>query len=88
LLAVRRGGVVFAGQVLTEVSVEIPPDGVDVIGVVLRVVVLDQEGRPLDPVIVPLAGGLTASPRETNLVKSRLLDSCEVLGDKAEAAAV
>src|SRR5579871_2016205 len=37
------GLVVHFQQILAEVAVEVAPDGVDVIGVVLRVVVFDQE---------------------------------------------
>jgi hypothetical protein len=47
LLVVRRILVVFPEQVDPEISLEIAPDGMDVVRVVLGVVVLDQKGRPL-----------------------------------------
>src|SRR5215203_3625107 len=68
---VRRRAVVLAQQVHAEVAVEIPPHGVDVVRVVLRVVVLDEERRPLDTVVVPLAALERAHPREPHLAEAR-----------------
>src|SRR5438552_9551915 len=55
-------------QVGPEVTVEVAPDGVDVVGIVLRVVVLDQERRPLDTVVVRLPACDPARPREMHLL--------------------
>src|SRR5215204_2394438 len=44
----RRRAVVLREQIQAEVAVEVPPHGMDVVGVVLRVVVLDEERRALD----------------------------------------
>ena len=40
---VVTGGIVLLKQVCSEVTIEVAPYGVDVVGVVLRVVELDQE---------------------------------------------
>src|SRR5262245_51407231 len=68
--AMRRRLVMFAQQILAEIAVEIAPDRVDVIGVVLRVVVFDQEGRALDAVIMRIAFVHAARPREIYLVEA------------------
>jgi hypothetical protein len=52
LLRVMAGRVMLLEQVLAEVAAQVAPDRVDVIGVVLRVVQLDQERRGLNAVIV------------------------------------
>src|SRR6266571_3969859 len=44
--------VVRAEEVGAEVAGRIVPHGVDVVGVVLGVVELDQHGRPVDPIVV------------------------------------
>jgi len=43
---------VLCQDVATEVALKIAPDGVDVVGVVLDVVVLDQEGGNLDSTVL------------------------------------
>ena len=45
-------GVVFFEEVLAKVVVEVAEDGVDVVGVVLEVVVFDEEGRAVNAVVV------------------------------------
>src|SRR5687768_8032848 len=47
--------VVLGQQVTAEVVAQVPPHGVDVVGVVLLVVVLDQDRRSVDPVVVRLS---------------------------------
>lgn len=49
---VRHGFVMFAQQIRAEVAIEVSPDRMNVIAVVLCVVVFDQESRPLQPVIM------------------------------------
>src|SRR5471030_2919047 len=51
---VRDRSKMFAQEVAPEVSVEIAPDRVDVVAVVLRVVVLHEKRRALNPVVVLL----------------------------------
>src|SRR5262245_15591854 len=64
---------VLAQQVAAEVAVEVAPHRVDVVAVVLRVVVLDEERRSLDAVVVLLSAlGLTG-PREPDLLEARFL---------------
>ena len=45
-------GVVFFEEVFAEVVVEISQDGMDVVGVVLEVVVFDEEGGAVNSVVV------------------------------------
>ena len=71
--SVRNGRDVLAQQVAAEVVGEVAPDRVDVVAVVLGVVVLDEERRPLDPVVVLLAALGLAGPRERDLLQPRLL---------------
>ncbi len=55
---------VLAQQVAAEIILEIAPDGMHVVAIVLRVVELDEEGRPLHAVVVLLAALDTACPGE------------------------
>src|SRR3954447_2717778 len=70
--------VMFAKQVFTEITLEVTPDSMDVIGVVLGVVVLEQESRTLDTIIVriPLFG--SARPTEIDFIESCFLDAGEI----------
>jgi hypothetical protein len=52
---VRDGLEMLAEQVSTKVAVEVAPHRVDVVPVVLGVVVLDQERRALDAVVMLFA---------------------------------
>ncbi len=79
-LMVRRLLVVLLQQVDAEVAVEIAPHGVDVVAFVLDAVVFDQEGRPLDAVVVQRALLDAAHPGEFHLVEARLLELCDALG--------
>ena len=62
--------VVLGQQVAAEVAGVVAPHAVHVVGVALRVVVLDEERRPLDAVVVRLALGLAAHPDEADAVES------------------
>ena len=64
------GLVVLLEQVLAEVSARLAPNGVDVVGVVLRVVQLDQEQRGLNPVIVGIAPANSSRPGEVDIPSS------------------
>ena len=57
-----------AEQVRAEVVPGIVPDGVDVVGVVLRIVQLDEQRRPVDAIVVGLAGLERARPGEVAIV--------------------
>src|SRR5262249_10259158 len=78
-LLVVLGLVVGPEDVLAEVARGGVPDGVHVIGAGLGVVVLDDECRPLDPIVVRLAALEAAGPGEGDLVPARLLGLLEVL---------
>ena len=61
-------GQMFAQQVATEIAVEVPPDRMDVIGVVLRGIVFEEKLRGLNPVVVAFACPLGAHPNEIGLL--------------------
>src|ERR1044071_4549319 len=71
--------IVCTQQVTAEVALQVAPDTVDVVGVVLSVVVLDQDSWAMHPVVVRLAGLETASPAEVQLGKARTLNALELL---------
>ena len=50
------GPVVLGQHVVAEIVRRVPPRRMDVGAVSLRVVVLDEQGRALHPVVVPVAG--------------------------------
>lgn len=52
---VCRMPVMFLQEIDAEVAVKVPPDRMNVIDVILRIVVLDQERWPLQAVVVRLA---------------------------------
>ena len=68
LAGVRRG-VVPRQKVLAPVVVEVAPDRVDVVRAVLRVVVLDEEARAADRVVVAVTRLLRPGPCERDLVQ-------------------
>src|SRR5207302_1242188 len=70
---VRRRLEVLPQEVAPEVAVEVPPDRVNVVAVVLRVVVFDEERRPLNAVVVLLPALGLARPRERDLADACLL---------------
>lgn len=55
---------VLAEEVVAKVAVEVAPDGVDVIGVVLGVVVFEKEAFALDAIVVGFVGFAAAGPGE------------------------
>src|SRR4029453_3869222 len=67
---VRGSRDVFPQQIAAEIAREISPDRVDVIAVVLRVVVLDEEGGALYAVIVLFALLRLSSPGKRNLLEA------------------
>jgi hypothetical protein len=71
---------VLGQRVSAKIVGEIAPDGVDVIGPVLGVVVLDGEALADDAVVMPLAGLQAPHPDESELVPSPLFDPSQPLG--------
>jgi len=65
---------VLPSQVFAPVTVEVSPNTVNVIGVVLRVVVFDQKRTALHTVIVAFASLQAAHPGEFDLVKAGVAD--------------
>ena len=72
--------VVLGEKVLAPVAVEAAPDGVDVVGIVLGVVVLDEKVGAGDVVVVTRASGLGAGPGEGGGVQSGGLDAAPFVG--------
>src|SRR5262249_54189233 len=65
---------VLAQQIAPEVAVEIAPDRMNMVGVVLRIVIFDQKCRPLDPVIVRFAMFRLAGPAKRDLLHAGSTD--------------
>src|SRR6187551_477308 len=64
-------------QIRAPVSVEVSPDRVNVVRVVLRVVVFDQKRRTLDAIVVPLPARQAAHPGELHSTESGQPDARE-----------
>ena len=64
----------FAQQIAAEIAGGVSPDGVEVVHVVLRVVVLDEEGRALEAVVVRAAALCLAGPGEVHAVGAGVCD--------------
>jgi hypothetical protein len=69
---------IAAEKIHAEVPHRVSPDRVDVVGIVLRVVVLDEQARPLDPVVVGLATLTPAGPGEVHRVEGRPGQPCRL----------
>ena len=67
MLMVRRRRVMLGQYVAPEIALEVSPNRVDVVRVVLDVVVLDDKRRTLDPIVVPCIG--VTHPSEHDVVK-------------------
>src|SRR4029450_6041363 len=70
--------IVAREHVFAEISGEIAPDSMDMVGVVLRVVVLEQEGRSLHAIIVRLSGRIGSGPGKMDVVETGLVDRAEI----------
>src|SRR5689334_9636259 len=77
------GGLVVQGdQVRSEVPLEVAPYRMDMVGVVLRAVVLYKKRRALDAIVVPLPLLKPAHPCELHRIHARLSDCVQpLLGD-------
>src|SRR4026209_1021380 len=67
LFSVRDLFVMFLQQVFAEITFKVTPHRMDMVRVVLSVVILHEEGRALDAIIVRFAKFESASPGEQNL---------------------
>src|SRR6266496_3371311 len=74
LLPVRHLFVMPLEQVVAKIVFQIAPDGVDVVRVVLRVVVFEEERRALHAVVVALTPFFTARPSERDFFPASLFD--------------
>jgi hypothetical protein len=54
--------VVGRQQVIPPIAPQVSPDRVNVIGIVLGIIVLDEKTRPVDPIVVTLALFLSHGP--------------------------
>src|SRR5215207_9058446 len=72
--------VVLGEQVAPEVVAQVAPYRVDVVGVVLLVVVLDEDCRAMNAVVVCLANVGAAGPCEAQLAESSLLHVAHGVG--------
>ena len=70
--------VVLLQQILAKILGEVAIHAVDMIGVVLRVVVFDQERRPLNAIVMPLAALQSAGPGEVNVFLPGIGDPLQV----------
>src|ERR1700733_14992885 len=64
--------IVFLQKVQAEVAVQVAPNGVNMIGVILRVVELNQETGRLDAIVMALSWLLATGPREIEIVPGLL----------------
>ena len=66
--------VVFSEQIHTKITVEIAPDGVGVVCLVLGVVIFEHEGGSLDTIVVSFAPFESARPGEVDLTNLGFVD--------------
>ncbi len=72
------GAQVLPEDIEAEIIAQITPDGMDMVPIVLGVVVFEQEGRALDPVIMFLALFQTPGPGEADARDAGFLDLGEI----------
>jgi hypothetical protein len=72
--------IVRGKKIVAEVVGRVPPHRMDVVPAALRVVVLDQQVRALDPEVVPLAGRGAARPGEREVLHPRRFDPPHLRG--------
>ena len=70
---------VFLQQIYSEIVLAIMPDGVNVVGIVLCVVVFDNERWPDESVVVALSRLCAAGPRETDKVEVSFANAFEFM---------
>ena len=72
-------------QVFAEVVLQVAHDAVDMVGAVLSVIVLDQEVRCLDSVVVSLARLERSGPGKVNHLEVESLEMLQPLFGQIEA---
>src|SRR5262245_24308235 len=80
--------VMLAEQVFTKVVLKITPDGMNVVGVVLRVIVFKKEGWALHSVIMRLALLNAAGPAKINFLNAGLFDFLNIFAGEVAAKAL
>src|ERR1043166_892792 len=71
--------VVFSQQILAEIALKIAPDRMNVVGIVLRIVVLEQKCWTLDAIIMWLPFFRAARPAKVNLIETSFVDPGQIL---------
>ena len=76
-------------QVTSKVIVEVSPNGVNMVRIVLSVVILEQERRSMDPVVMALTALSGACPSKADLAATRgvyfgEVGDCEVAAKAAD----
>ena len=67
--------IVLFDEVFAKIPIKISPHGVNMIGIVLRIVEFDQKGFPLDSIIMRLAQFGLASPSKSYLTEFFFLET-------------
>lgn len=63
-------------NIQTEIALQVAPDGMNMIGIVLGVVILDEEKRTVEAVIMRLVHLLGTCPGEVDGVQVRITNLC------------
>ena len=79
MVPVAPFGVVVCQEVVAPLGVEVAPDGVDVVGTILGVVVLDQEPWSLKPVIVGVTDMFATGPPEVDVSRAIAGDAVQLV---------
>ena len=64
--------IVVSEQVHTKVVLQMSPDRMNMVGIILYIVVFDKEGLTVYPVVVGLSTVVAASPGKMDLIEVRL----------------
>ena len=64
--------IVVSEQVHTKVVLQMSPDRMNMVGIILYIVVFDKEGLTVYPVVVGLSTVVAASPGKMDLIEFRL----------------
>ena len=72
MIVVRTSSIVFCQKIITKITGQITPNRMDVIRIVLPVVILDEKGRSLDPIVVRFARLGASRPPEMDLIHARI----------------
>ena len=64
--------IVVSEQVHTKVVLQMSPDRMNMVGIILDIIVFDKEGLTVYPVVVGLSTVVAASPGKMDLIEVRL----------------